>query len=66
MKIKIVRIVLWSNTNTRQFQLKQLKRQKKGNKQVPKNQNQCINFKDSLQDHNIGLIFISTVLNTIL
>ena len=29
MKIKIVRIAIWSNTNTRQFQLKQLKRQNK-------------------------------------
>ena len=42
------------------FQVKLLKRQKK----FPNNQNQRINFKESLQDKNVGLILILTGLKT--
>ena len=35
---------------------------KKGKNQVQKNQNYNFMFKDNLQDHNIGLILILTVL----
>ena len=58
-------VVLWSNIMTRHNQEKQLKETKK-EEMVQNNQNHNIIFKESLQDHNIGLILILTGLKTIL
>ena len=53
-------IVIYSNTKTKNNQVKQLKIQK-SKSQVQKNQNQNIICNDSLHDHNIGLKFILNV-----
>ena len=64
MKMEIKWIVIWYNTNTIQNQVKQLKIPKKGVNQLQKNKNHGIIFRDSLQDHNIGLILILTGMRT--
>ena len=65
IKIEITLIAIRLKTNTRHVQVKELKIEK-GLKQINKNQNQRIIFKDSLQDHDINMIFIVTGLKTTL